>query len=89
MQTRYRAAATALLLTATTGLAATGARSGLRYAPSRRSRGEQARRDHQDQGHGVKLSESKIRPGNTMFKVKNAGGPPGSSRSFGSSPATA
>jgi hypothetical protein len=73
MQTRHRAAATALLLAATTGLAATG--GGAQAAPSHHAA-------HQSKlvvtiktkASSVKLSESKIRPGNTIFKVKNAGG---------------
>jgi hypothetical protein len=69
MHTRYRAAATALLLTATTGLAATGGAA-------------QASRAHHAAHHATKLvvtiktrsgnltlSRTKLRPGNTIFKV--------------------
>ena len=74
MQTRYRAAATALLLTATTGLAATGAAqaSGTHH-PSARGASKLVV-TIKTKAHGLKLSESKIRPGNTIFEVKNAGG---------------
>jgi hypothetical protein len=77
MQTRYRAAATALLLTATAGLAATGGAaeaSGTHHTSDRAV------------GHltititttksGPKLSSSTFRPGKTMFRVVhgNSGG---------------
>jgi hypothetical protein len=75
MQTRHRAAATALLLTATAGLAAAGGGTA------------QASGSHTDhratnklvitiktKAGGVKLSDSRFRPGNTVFRVKNAGG---------------
>ena len=53
MQTRYRAAATALLLTATAGLAATGgAAAGLGHAPHRRQGRSDAHRHHQVQRQG-------------------------------------
>jgi hypothetical protein len=74
MQTRYRAAATALLLTATTGLAATGAAqaSGTHHPGARAA--SKLVVTIKTKAHGLKVSDSKIRPGNTTFKVKNAGG---------------
>lgn len=77
MQTRYRAAATALLLTATTGLAATGAAqaSGTHHPGARAA--SRLVVTIKSTANGVKLSESKIRPGNTIFKVKKTDGPNG------------
>jgi hypothetical protein len=74
MQTRFRAAATALLLTATTGLAATGAAqaSGTHHPGARGA--SKLVVTIKTKAHSLKLSDSKIRPGNTMFKDKNAGG---------------
>jgi hypothetical protein len=77
MHTRYRAAATALLLTATTGLAATGA---AQASGTHHPNGRAAHKlvvTIKSKASGVKLSESQIRPGNTIFRVKNAGGPNG------------
>jgi hypothetical protein len=74
MQTRHRAAATALLLTATTGLAATG---GVAHAAQTHHAAHHSSKlvvTIKTKASGLKLSESKIRPGNTVFKVKNAGG---------------
>jgi hypothetical protein len=75
MPTRYRAAATALLLTATAGLAATGgaAQASGTHHPDTRAASKLVV-TIKSKAHSVKLSEAKIRPGNTMFKVKNAGG---------------
>lgn len=72
MQTRYRAAATALLLTATTGMAATGGAaqaSGTHHAGSRAAKSLTITIKSKD--GAVKLSDDKFRPGNTTFKVKN------------------
>jgi hypothetical protein len=78
MQTRYRAAATALLLTATAGLAATGGAaqaSGTHHTSDRAAKSLTV--TITSSGKGVKLSDSRIRPGNTTFKVvrgKHGGG---------------
>lgn len=75
MQTRYRAAATALLLTATAGLAATGG-----AAEASGTHHTSARAAHtltitvKSKAGAVKISDSKFRPGNTIFKVKNIDG---------------
>jgi hypothetical protein len=69
MQTRYRAAATALLLTATAGLAATGGAaeaSGTHHAD--RSSNRLVITIKTAKG-AMTLSDNKIRPGNTVFKV--------------------
>jgi hypothetical protein len=73
MQTRYRAAATALLLTATTGLAATGAAqaSGTHH-PGNKAKTLTITIKSKD--GKVKLSDNKIRPGNTEFRVQNIDG---------------
>ena len=70
MQTRYRAAATALLLTATAGLAATGgaAEASGTHATARTA-SSLVVTIHTHKGGGMTLSDSKIRPGNTIFKV--------------------
>jgi hypothetical protein len=74
MQMQYRAAATALLLTATTGLAAAGsAQAAGSHHPDARGSGKLVV-TIKTKAHGLKLSDSKIRPGNTIFKVRNAGG---------------
>jgi hypothetical protein len=75
MPTRYRAAATALLLTATAGLAATGgaAQASGAHHPGARAASKLVV-TIKSKAHSVKLSEAKIHPGNTMFKVKDAGG---------------
>jgi hypothetical protein len=74
MQTRYRAAATALLLTATGGMAATGGAaqaSGTHHTSSRAAHAKVVTiKSHQG---SVTLSDSSFRPGNTVFKVKNRG----------------
>lgn len=75
MQTRYRAAATALLLTATAGLAATGGAaeaSGTHHTSDRGAKSLTI--TIKTKASSVALSDSKFRPGNTVFKVKNAGG---------------
>jgi hypothetical protein len=75
MQTRYRAAATALLLTATAGMAATG---GAAQASGSHHTGAGASNKLvitiKSKAGAVKLSDDKFRPGNTIFKVKNADG---------------
>jgi hypothetical protein len=75
MQTRHRAAATALLLTATAGMAATG---GAAQATGSHHAGAKAAKTLvvtiKSKAHAVKLSDSKIRPGNTIFRVKNIDG---------------
>jgi hypothetical protein len=75
MQTRYRAAATALLLMATAGLAATGETA---EATGTHATGTKAARTLtitiKTKANGVHLSDTRFRPGNTMFKVENAGG---------------
>jgi hypothetical protein len=75
MQMRYRAAATALLLTATAGVGATGgtAQASGTHHPDARGASKLVV-TIKTKAHGLKLSDTKIRPGNTMFKVKNAGG---------------
>ena len=75
MQTRHRAAATALLLTAATGLAAatggtaqaSGTHPGHRAAPKLVI-------TIKSKAGAVKLSDDKFRPGNTIFRVKNMDG---------------
>jgi hypothetical protein len=75
MQTRYRAAATALLMTATAGMAATG---GAAQASGTHHAGAGAAKTLtitiKSKAGAVKLSDDKIRPGNTTFKVKNIDG---------------
>jgi hypothetical protein len=74
MHMRYRAAATALLLTATAGMAATG---GAAEASGTHHAGAKAKGltiTITSKTNKVKLSDDKIRPGNTMFLVKNADG---------------
>jgi hypothetical protein len=74
MHTRYRAAATALLLTATAGMAATG---GAAEASGTHHAGAKAKSltiTIKSKAHAVKLSDDKIRPGNTIFTVKNVDG---------------
>ena len=74
MQTRYRAAATALLMTATAGMAATGGAaeaSGTHHA----AKAAKSLTDHdQVQGRRREPVRGPIRPGNTIFKVKNIDG---------------
>jgi hypothetical protein len=77
MQTRFRAAATALLLTATAGLAATGGAaeaSGTHHTNARATKTLTVKVTSTKKG--PKLSVTRIRPGNTQFKVVrgNAGG---------------
>jgi len=78
MQKRYCAAATALLLTGAVGLAASG---GAAEAAGTHHAGGKAAKTLtitiKSKAGGVKLSDSKFRPGNTVFKVKNAAGKPG------------
>ena len=75
MQTRYCAAATALLLTAAAGMAATGAAA---EAAGAHHAGAKAAKTLtitiKSKAGGVKLSDTKFRPGNTVFKVKNMDG---------------
>jgi len=74
MQTRYRAAATALLLTATAGMAATG---GAAEASGTHHAGKAAKSlvvTVKSKDGALKLSTDSIRPGNTIFKVKNIDG---------------
>jgi hypothetical protein len=75
MQTRYRAAATALLLTATAGMAAIG---GAAQAVGSHHAGAGALKTKTititNKTGAVKLSDDTIRPGNTIFKVKNLDG---------------
>jgi hypothetical protein len=79
MQTRYRAAATALLLTATAGMAATG---GPAEASGTHHAGDKAAKSLtvtiKSTGQGPKVSVDKIRPGFTTFKIvrkaKGSGG---------------
>lgn len=78
MQTRHRAAATALLLTATAGLAAAG--GGTAQASGSHTGHRAASKlviTIKDNGSAVTLSDSRIRPGNTIFKVPphGQGGP--------------
>jgi hypothetical protein len=78
MQTRYCAAATALLVTAAVGLAASG---GAAEAAGTHHNGAQAAKSLtitiKSKAGGVTLSDTKFRPGNTVFKVKNAAGKSG------------
>jgi hypothetical protein len=70
MQTRYRAAATALLLTATAGMAATGGAaeaSGTHHVSTRAAKTLVI--TIHDKKSGITLSDSRFRPGNTIFKV--------------------
>jgi len=75
MQTRHRAAATALLLTATAGMAATG---GAAEASGTHHTGDRAARTLsvtiKSKAGAVKVSQDRIRPGNTIFKVRNIDG---------------
>jgi hypothetical protein len=75
MQKRYRAAATALLLTATAGMAATGGAaeaSGTHHHS--RAAAKSLTITIKSKAGAVKLSDNKFRPGNTTFKVKNMDG---------------
>jgi hypothetical protein len=75
MQTRYCAAATALLVTAAVGLAASG---GAAEAAGTHHNGAKAAKSLtitiKSKAGAVKLSDNKIRPGNTIFRVKNMDG---------------
>lgn len=78
MQTRYRAAATALLLTATAGIAATGGAaqaSGTHHTADRATKTLTITLN--SKAHSVKVSDHKFRPGNTIFRVKNRAGKAG------------
>jgi hypothetical protein len=77
MQTRYRAAATALLLTATAGLAATGGAAEASGTHATHKAAKSLTITIKSGAGGVTLSDSKIRPGNTVLKVKNTAGKPG------------
>jgi hypothetical protein len=75
MQTRYRAAATALLLTATGGLAATGgAAEAFGTHHDRAGANPTLVITIKSKAHAVKLSQDTLRPGNTIFKVRNMAG---------------
>jgi hypothetical protein len=71
MQTRYRAAATALLLTATAGMAATGGPAEASGTHHSAARAKSLVITVKSKAHKVKLSDDTIRPGNTVFRVKN------------------
>jgi hypothetical protein len=74
MQKRYRAAATALLLTATAGMAATGGAaeaSGTHHTSDRAA--SKLVVTIKTKGGQIVLSDSKFRPGKTLFKVKPHG----------------
>lgn len=76
MQTRYRAAATALLLTATAGMAAIG---GAAEASGTHHAGAGAAKTltitvKSKAGHVLTVSDNKFRPGNTIFKLRNMDG---------------
>jgi hypothetical protein len=75
MQTRYRAAATALLMTATAGMAATGGAaeaSGTHHAVARAAKSLTI--TIKSKSDGVTLSQDQLRPGNTIFRVRNIDG---------------
>ena len=76
MQTRYRAAATALLLTATAGLAATGgaAEASGTHHTSARAGAKILTITVKSEAKSLKLSDTTIRPGRTVFRVKNIDG---------------
>ena len=74
MQTRYRAAATALLLTATAGLAATGGAAEASGSSHNRAAAPTLTITIKSKADAVKLSDRLFRPGNTVFKVKNIDG---------------
>jgi len=69
MQTRYRAAATALLLTATAGLAATGGSAEASGAHHTSAKAGHLTVTITSSKKAVKLSVDQIRPGRTTFKV--------------------
>jgi hypothetical protein len=69
MQTRYRAAATSLLLTATAGLAATGGAAEASGTHHTSARAAQLTVTITTSRKGLDLSTSRIRPGRTTFKV--------------------
>lgn len=75
MHSRYRAAATALLLTATAGMAATGgaAQASGTHDSSQRAATTLTITIKSKDG-SVTLSDNRFRPGNTIFKVKNIDG---------------
>jgi hypothetical protein len=75
MQKRYRAAATALLLTATAGMAATGGAaeaSGTHHHS--RAAAKSLTITIKSKAHSLKVSDTKFRPGKTVFRVKNMDG---------------
>ncbi|HET8666062.1 MAG TPA: hypothetical protein VFM08_17240 [Nocardioides sp.] len=75
MQTRYRAAATALLLTATAGMAATGGAaeaSGTHHAHAKAAKSLVI--TIRSKASGPQLSQDTLRPGKTIFKVRNVDG---------------
>ena len=77
MQTRYRAAATALLLTATAGMAAIGGSaeaSGSHHSGAGAGAAPSLTITIKAKAGAVKLSDDRFRPGNTVFKVKNIDG---------------
>ena len=70
MQTRHRAAATALLLTAATGLAAaTGGTAQASGTHTSSGAAKQLVITIKDKPSGITLSDTKFRPGNTLFKI--------------------
>jgi hypothetical protein len=75
MQKRYRAAATALLLTATAGMAATGgaAEASGTHHTSDRAGAKTLTITIKTKAGQIHLSDAKFRPGKTVFKVKPHG----------------
>src|ERR1044072_130406 len=72
MHTRYRAAAVALLMTAAGGVVAIGGAaqaSGSHHAGA--GAGKTLTITIKSKAHAVKLSDTKFRPGNTIFKLRN------------------
>jgi hypothetical protein len=74
MQTRYRAAATALLLTATAGMAATGGPAEASGTHHHDAKAKSLTITIKSKDGKIKLSDDSFRPGNTVFRVKNAAG---------------
>lgn len=74
MQTRYRAAATALLLTATAGMAATGGAAEASGTHHDRAGAKTLTITIKSKAHSLKVSDTTFRPGNTIFRVKNIDG---------------
>jgi hypothetical protein len=74
MQTRYRAAATALLLTATAGMAATGGAAEASGTHHSDAKAKSLTITIKSKTSGPKVSDDTFRPGNTTFRVKNIDG---------------